>query len=67
MDAYAGVGESAALEVAKLFFENVIYLFEVLAIVLHDHDPQFMVFFWFLPWILLGSHTVFSSAFHLQN
>ena len=43
---FAGAGELAAPEVAKLFFENVVRLFGVLAIVLHDHDPRFMASFW---------------------
>ena len=43
---FAGAGELAAPEVAKLFFENVVCLFGVLAMVLHDHDPWFTASFW---------------------
>ena len=43
---FAGVGELAAPEVAKLFFENVVHLFRVPAMVLHDRDPRFMASFW---------------------
>ena len=43
---FSGAGELAAPEVAKLFFENVVCLFGVPAIVLHYCDPQFMASFW---------------------
>ena len=42
---FAGVGELAAPEVAKLFFENVVCLFGVPAMVLHDRDPWFTASF----------------------
>ena len=37
----SGAGELAAPEVAKLFFKNIVCLFGVPAMVLHDRDPQF--------------------------
>ena len=43
---FAGAGELAAPEVAKLFFENVVCLFGVPAMVLHDRDPRFTASFW---------------------
>ena len=43
---FAGAGELAAPEVAKLFFENAVRLFGVPAMVLHDRDPWFMASFW---------------------
>ena len=43
---FAGAGELAAPEVAKLFFENVVRLFGVPAMVLHDCDSRFTVSFW---------------------
>ena len=51
---FAGAGELAAPEVAKLFFENVVCLFGVPAMVLHDRDPRFMASFWQSLWTLLG-------------
>ena len=43
---FAGAGELAAPEVAKLFFKKAVRLFGVSAIVLHDHDLRFMASFW---------------------
>ena len=43
---FAGAGELAAPEVAKLFFENVVCLFGVPAMVLHNRDPWFTDSFW---------------------
>ena len=43
---FAGAGELAAPEVAKLFFENVVCLFGVLAMVFHNHDSWFTDSFW---------------------
>lgn len=43
---FAGQGELAAPEVANLFFEHVVRLFGVPAMVLHDRDPRFTASFW---------------------
>ena len=43
---FARVGELAAPEVAKLFFKNIVCLFGVRAMVLHDRDPWFIALFW---------------------
>mgnify|MGYP000306105644 CR=1 FL=1 len=46
------VGENAlsAPEVARLFFENIVFLFGVPASVLTDRDPRFTAAFWSSLW-----------------
>ena len=43
---FARAGELAAPEVVKLFLKNLVCLFGVPAMVLHDHDPGFTASFW---------------------
>ena len=62
-----GEGELNAEHVATLFWQHVGSLFGVPSEVLHDRDPRFTSAFWQALWKLLGTKTVFSSAFHPQT
>ena len=59
-----GAGELSAERVAKLFFVHVVAVFGVPREVLHDRDPRFTGSFWAELWRLLGTRTLFSSAYH---
>ena len=43
---FVGEGALSASSVAKLFFDNVVRLFAVLAEVISNRDPRFTGFFW---------------------
>ena len=58
----AGENELSAPAIAELFFEDVVRLYGVPRVVLHDRDPRFTATFW-----KELRKTVFSSAFHLQT
>ena len=62
-----GAGELSAAAVAKLFFDSVVRQFGLPDTVVHDHDPRFTADFWGEMWSLLGSRTLFSSAYHPQT
>ena len=59
-----GEGQLTAVEVAWLFFLHIIRLFGVPDQVLHDRDPRFTSSFWRSLWEIMGTKTVFSSAYH---
>ena len=63
----AGEGQLTAPQVAQLFFNNWVRFFGVPWFVIHDHDVCFTVAFWKALWSLLGTRTVFSSAYHPQT
>ena len=63
----AGENELSAPAIAKLFFEQVVHLYGVPRVVLHDRDPRLTAAFWKELWKILGCKTVFSSAFHPQT
>ena len=60
----AGEGQLTASEVAKVFFENWVRFFGTLKVVLHDRDARFTAAFWEALWNIMGTQTVFSSAYH---
>ena len=60
----AGEGQLTTPEVAKLFFENWVRFFGIPEVVLHDHDACFTATFWKALWSIMGTRTVFSSAYH---
>ena len=62
-----GEGGLDAQHVAQLFFTYVVSLFGVPSSVLHDRDPRFTSSFWTELWKLLGTRTVFTSAYHPQT
>ena len=59
-----GEGQLTVPEVAKLFFENWVRFFGIVKVVLHDHDTCFTAAFWKALWSIMGTSTVFSSAYH---
>ena len=59
-----GAGELSAATVARLFFDSVVRLFGIPDNVVHDRDPRFTGEFWRCLWDLMGSKTVFTSAYH---
>ena len=63
----AGEGQLTAPQVAQLCFDNWVRFFGVPRYVIHDHDVRFTAAFWKALWSLLGTRTVFSSAYHPQT
>ena len=59
-----GEGALSAQAVAQLFFDNVVRLFGLPRVVLHDRDPRFTSHFWRALWDMLGTRVALSSAFH---
>ena len=62
----AGEGQLIAPQVAYLFFNNWVRFFGVPWYVIHNRDVNFTAAFWKALWSLLGTQTVFSSAYHPQ-
>ena len=60
----AGENQLTAPKVAKLFFENWVRLFGVPKYVIHDRDVRFTASFWKALWSIMGTRTLFSSAYH---
>ena len=60
----AGENQLTAPEVAKLFFEHWVRFFGVPKYVIHDRDIRFTVLFWKALWSIMGTRTLFSSAYH---
>ena len=60
----AGENQLAAPKVAKLFFENWVRLFGVPKYLVHDRDVRFTASFWKALWSIMGTRTLFSSAYH---
>ena len=60
----AGENQLTAPEVAKLFFENWVRFFSVPKYVIHDRDVRFTASFWKALWSIMGTRTLFSSAYH---
>ena len=62
-----GEGELSAEQVAHLFFDSVVRMFGLPDEIVHDRDPRFTAEFWRNLWSVVGSRTVFSSAYHPQT
>ena len=60
----AGENALSATEIAQLFFDNVVRLYNVPRYVLHDCDPRLTAQFWRALWKIMGCKTVFTSAYH---
>ena len=60
----AGENQLTASEVAKLFFEHWVRFFGVPKYVIHDRDVRFTASFWKALWSIMGTCTLFSSAYH---
>ena len=61
----AGEGQLIAPEVVRLFFKNWVRFFGIPKVVLHDRDVCLTAAFWKALWSIMGTQTVFSSAYHL--
>ena len=59
-----GAWELSNKQVAQLFFKGVVRLFGLPDTVVYNRYPQFTAAFWTKLWHTLGSHAVFSSAYH---
>ena len=60
----AGENQLTAPEVAKLLFENWVRFFGVPKYVIHDRDVRFTASFWKALWSIMGTRTLFISAYH---
>ena len=60
----AGENQLTAPEVAKLLFENWVRFFSVRKYIIHVRDIRFTASFWKALWSIMGTHTLFSSAYH---
>ena len=60
----SGENQLTAPEVAKLFFKNWVIFFGVPKYVIHDRDVRFTASFWKALWSIMGTRTLFSSAYH---
>ena len=65
--AWVGENHLSAPEVAKLFFVNWVRYYDVLKWLIHNRDVSFTVSFWRALWAMLGTRTLFSSAYHPQT
>ena len=63
------VGENclSAPKVAKLFFANWVRYYGVPKRLIHDCDVRFTASLWRALWAMLGTRTLFSSAYHPQT
>ena len=62
---FKGGGALTAPECANLFFSNIVRLFGIPKMVLHDRDSRFTSSFWKALWGLLGTKVLFTSVYHL--
>ena len=62
---FKGKGALSASDCANLFFSNIIRLFGIPKIVLHDHNSRFTSNFWKALWELLGTRVLFTSDYYL--
>ena len=53
-------------ESANLFFSNIVRLFGVPKMVLHNHDSRFTSILWKALWELLETKVIFTSTYHPQ-
>ena len=60
----AGENQLTAPQVAKLFFKNWFRFFAMLKYIIHDMNIHFTVSFWKVLWSIMGTGTLFSSAYH---
>ena len=63
----AGEGQLTAPQVAQLFLDNWVRFLGIPWYVIHDCNVHFMAAFWKALWSLLGTQTVFRSAYHPQT
>ena len=61
---WVGENRLSAPEVAKLFFANWVRYYGVPKRLIHDRDVRFTALFWRALWAMLGTQTLFSSAYH---
>ena len=61
---FKGEGVLSTPECADLIFSNIVRLFGVLKMVLHNHDSKFTSNFWKALWEFLGTKILFTSAYY---
>ena len=59
-----GAGEMSSEATSKLFLAVIVRFYGLPDEVLHGRVPRFTADFWHDLWKLLGSRSVFSSAYH---
>ena len=64
---WVGENHLAAPEVAKLFFANWVRDYSVPKQLVHNRDVHFTALFWRALWAMLGTQTLFGSAYHPQT
>ena len=69
---FKGEGALSTPEYANLVFLNIVFfflnlvrLFGIPKMVLHDRDSRFTSSFWKALWELLGTKVLFTSVYHL--
>ena len=62
-----GGGQDDAPQIGLLFRKHIASVFGIPRGVLHDRDPRFTSNFWKNLWKLLGTKTVFTSAYRLKT
>ena len=62
-----GEDKLSAAQVVKLLFENIVRFFGILQELVHDRDPRFTAHLWRELWLILGTKTSASTAFHPQS
>ena len=61
---FKGEGGLSALECARFFFSNIVRLFGVPKMLLHDSNSRFTSNFWKALWELLGTKVLFTSVYY---
>ena len=64
---WVGENHLAAPKVAKLVFANWVRYYGVPKRLIHGRDINFTLSFWRDLWAMLGTQTLFSSAYHPQT
>ena len=58
---------SDASKIAKIFFDEVVYLHNLPKTIVSDRDVKFTSYFWKTLWHLMGTLLKFSIAYHPQT
>ena len=58
---------SDASKIAKLYFDEIVKLYDLPKTIVSDRDVCFMSYFWKTLWHLVGTKLKFSTAFHPQT
>ena len=58
---------SDASKIAKLYFDEIVKLYDLPKTIVSDRDVRFMSYFWKTLWHLVGTKLKFSTTFHPQT